>query len=118
MTEQAGVGGSCHCGEVRIVLKQFPPTFTECDCSLCRRYGVLWAYLEAESVAAMPDDSLTDRYAWNGRHVDFHRCKRCGCVTHWLPKDSRRRSRGINARLFEPAVLANATRVFRDGAGK
>jgi len=102
MTPPSRIRGSCHCGSVEIVLTGFPDTVTECNCSLCRRYGVLWAYVEAEAVVALPDGALTDRYAWNGRHVDFHRCKQCGCVTHWMPRDARRAAQ--RARTQRPAV--------------
>lgn len=90
---------------------------TECNCSLCRSYGVRWTYLEASDLGSMPAAALTDSYAWNGRHVDFHRCKACGCVTHWLPHDPKRESRGVNANLLPPEVFAAARLRHRDGAG-
>lgn len=35
---------SCHCGKVRIEIGTLPATVTDCNCSLCRRYGALWGY--------------------------------------------------------------------------
>jgi hypothetical protein len=81
---------TCHCGAVTVALAAYPIEVTDCNCSLCRRYGVLWAYYSASDIVSLPEPSLTDRYAWNGRHVDFHRCRNCGCVTHWLPRDAGR----------------------------
>lgn len=118
MCDSTAARGSCHCGRVEIVLTEFPPTVTECNCSLCRCYGVLWAYVDAEAVQHLPASSLTETYSWNGRHVDFHRCRHCGCLTHWIPRDESRGARGINARLFDEQVLAGATRVFKDGANR
>lgn len=112
------IRGACHCGAVEIVLSAFPPTITECNCSLCRRYGVIWAYVEAEQVLDLPDADITEAYAWNGRHVDFLRCRNCGCITHWLPRKKGRTSRGINARIFDPELVAQSRRIFRDGASK
>lgn len=111
----SGVAGSCHCGAVTIALAAAPAEVAECNCSLCRRWGVLWAYCDADAltVAGGP----TDTYAWNGRHVDFHRCAGCGCVTHWVPRDAGRAGRGVNARLLDPAVLAAARLRHKDGAG-
>ncbi len=34
--------GSCHCGAVRLVLRETPPDAGDCNCSLCRRIGGLW----------------------------------------------------------------------------
>lgn len=106
----------CHCGAIEIAVAAGPAEVTDCNCSLCRSYGVLWAYYPVSGIVALPEPALTDTYAWNGRHVDFHRCRQCGCVTHWLPRDPSRDRRGINARLFPAAVLAAARVRHRDGA--
>lgn len=107
---------TCHCGAITVSVEASPTEVTDCNCSLCRNYGVLWAYFPANEISSLPDSSLTETYAWNGRHVDFHRCRNCGCVTHWMPRDSARDRRGINARLFPSSVLANARIRHRDGA--
>jgi hypothetical protein len=117
MTETAAISLRCHCGAVTVTLAQAPATVVDCNCSLCRRYGVLWAYYERSDILTLPDSGLTQTYAWNGRNVDFHRCAACGCVTHWVPRAASRTTLGINARLLEPAVLASARLRHRDGAG-
>ena len=99
---------ACHCGAITISLVTRPTEVTECNCSLCRRYGVLWLYCAASELKVSPEPSPTDTYGWNGRHVDFHRCRHCGCVTHWTPRDKSRDRRGVNARLLPPQVLAGA----------
>lgn len=115
--QNTNVVATCHCGAVTITLVNAPKEVTACNCSLCRRLGVLWAYCDADDVAVSPDPPPTDTYAWNGRHVDFHRCDRCGCMTHWWPRDATRTRRGINARMLPPEVLAAARVRHRDGAG-
>lgn len=107
---------ACHCGAVQIEVSHYPAEVTDCNCSLCHKSGVLWAYYPATEVLSLPDPGLTDTYAWNGRHVDFHRCGHCGCFTHWIPRDPARARRGINARLFPPTALATARVRRRDGA--
>jgi hypothetical protein len=77
---------------------------------------VLWAYLTDADVTVIPDPPPTNTYAWNGRHVDSHHCRTCGCVTHWTPRDPTRQRRGINARLLPPDVLAAAKVRHLDGA--
>lgn len=120
MTSKASASGTnatCHCGAVTISLAARPAEVTECNCSLCRSYGVVWYYCDASELTISPDSSPTETYAWNGRNVDFHRCRSCGCITHWLPRDPARAKRGINARLLPPQVLASAKLRHLDGAG-
>lgn len=114
--DHARLSMSCHCGAVVISLAADPTEVTDCNCSLCRSYGVLWAYYPADDVSVSPE-APTDTYAWNGRHVDFHRCHSCGCVTHWTPRDDGRDRRGVNARLLPPDRLSRARVRHRDGAG-
>ena len=46
--------------------------------------------------------------AWGDRELAFHRCKVCGCTTQWAPLKPVSRSHvGVNARLFDPAIIAN-----------
>jgi len=33
---------SCHCGAVELEIDVAPQDITDCNCSICRRYGVLW----------------------------------------------------------------------------
>lgn len=108
---------SCHCGAVAITLSHAPSVVVECNCSLCRRYGVLWVYYDAGELSGLPEPGTTDSYAWNGRHVDFHRCRNCGCVTHWAPRSAGRQTHGINARLLPESALAGARLRHKDGAG-
>lgn len=110
------VQASCHCGAILITLSHQPAEVVECNCSLCRRYGVLWAYYEASEIAGLPFGDATETYSWNGRHVDFHRCRSCGCITHWAPRSSGRTRYGINARLLMPELLAKSRVRHKDGA--
>jgi len=107
---------SCHCGAVQFELAHPPETVTECNCSFCRRVGVLWAYYAADEVRLLTEPLSTNTYAWNGKHVDFHRCATCGCLTHWVPRAAGRNQRGFNARLLDPEVLAAARLRHKDGA--
>jgi hypothetical protein len=110
------IESSCHCGAVRLAIDIAPTDVTDCNCSICRRYGTLWAYYPTARVRFVEPVGATDIYMWDDRAIEFHRCKTCGCVTHWSPVDPERGRTGVNARLMEPEVLA-AARVRRlDGA--
>lgn len=106
---------SCHCGAVAIELITAPAEVVKCNCSLCRAYGVVWAYFEVDDIS-IPVGAETATYAWNGKNVDFHRCHSCGCVTHWMPRDTARDRRGVNANLIPPDQLHSAKVRYRDGA--
>ena len=107
---------SCHCGSVRLTIDTAPSEVTDCNCSICHRYGVLWAYYSPRHVRIAPPEGATDIYMWDDRSIQFHRCRNCGCVTHWSPVDKNLDRMGVNARLMPPSDIAHA-RVRRfDGA--
>ena len=113
---QTMIEASCHCGTVHLEIEVPPSEVTECNCSICRRYGVLWAYYTPEQVNVSSPDPPTDVYVWNGRTTEFHHCRICGCVSHWTPTDRDRDRVGVNARLMEPEILAGARVRHLDGA--
>ena len=41
------IKAACHCGAVRFELEAPPAWVLDCNCTLCRRYGALWAYPRA-----------------------------------------------------------------------
>ena len=98
------IESSCDCGAVHLKINRVPDEVTDCNCSLCRRYGALWAYYSPKDVIV--PGGLTDTYMRGPKQIEFHRCKNCGCVTHWAPLDKTRDRMGVNARLIEPEVLA------------
>ena len=111
------VSGACHCGAVRFILDVAPETVTDCNCSICRRYGVLWAYYRPEQVRFEPVQPATDTYTTASHTLAFHRCHTCGCVTHWAPLAGRDPGRmAVNARLLHPDVLAGIRVRHLDGA--
>ena len=46
--------------------------------------------LPAGSSARVAPDPPTNVYVWNGRTTEFHRCRDCGCVSHWAAADPER----------------------------
>jgi len=108
---------SCHCGAVRITVPGRPEYLVDCNCSICRRNGALWAFYEAESVALRGHPENTTEYIWGQRTIRTMHCKICGCATHWEPLDPKAGTRfGINARNFDPTAV-DGVRVRKfDGA--
>jgi hypothetical protein len=107
--------GSCHCGAVRWRFDGMPSSATACNCTVCRRYGVLWAYdFECEAISV---SGPTTKYV-RGRAVEFHFCATCGCVAFWraqnADEDGRRRI-AVNLRLTEPEPIARVPIDHFDG---
>lgn len=99
--------GSCHCGAVRWSFYGQPESATACNCTVCRRYGALWAYdYEDERIRV---SGATRVYARGSRTLGFHFCADCGCVAYWRAlaagKDGRRRI-AVNLRLAVPEEVA------------
>jgi hypothetical protein len=109
------IQASCHCGAVQLEIDVAPQDVTDCNCSVCRRYGVLWAYY-APSQVHFTKPPATDTYMWDDKEIQFHRCRVCGCTSHWSPIDASMNRMGVNARLMDPDLL-RPIRVRRlDGA--
>lgn len=110
------ITASCHCGQVTLEIETAPTQVTDCTCSICRRYGVLWAYYPPSQVRITGGKS--DAYMWGPRSLAFHRCSGCGCVTHWAPAHPDRDPdrMGVNARLMPLEILAQARVRHLDGA--
>ena len=76
------IRAACHCTAVRLQVDETPTWVNDCNCTLCRRYGALWAYYEPGEVTLVQGRDATDTYCWDDRILEFHRCRTCGCVTH------------------------------------
>jgi hypothetical protein len=100
------IEGSCHCGAVRWSFEGTPESATACNCTVCRRYGVLWAYdYEDERIRVT---GSTRVYAWGSRTLGFHFCADCGCVAYWrasAPRADGRRRIAVNLRLADPQAV-------------
>jgi hypothetical protein len=101
------IEGSCHCGAVRWRFEGVPDGATACNCTVCRRYGVLWIYdFEGEGITV---SGPTKAYI-RGTAISFNFCPECGCVAFWRslrPAEDGRRRIAVNVRLSEPQAVAN-----------
>ena len=112
------IEASCHCGAVRFSVETAPEQVNDCNCSICRRYGTLWGYYRPSQVRFAAENGPTDIYMWGDRALEFHRCRACGCVTHWSPTNRERQKMVINARLLPAEVLAAIPVTHGDGASR
>lgn len=93
-----------------------PAWVGSCNCSICRRSGILWAYYPPAKVRIEAEDGATQPYIWGDRCLALHHCATCGCITHWqnlMPDGDRM---GINALLLDGFDAEGAERRLIDGA--
>ena len=84
-----------------------PEELTQCNCSICRRYGVQWIYFKSKEVKIFESDK-SKAYIWGDKEIAFHHCKNCGCVTHYTSLSPLEFDRtAINANLLEPSLIKN-----------
>lgn len=111
MNEPAVLEGVCLCGDAGWKLKGDPGSITACNCTLCRRYGALWAYdYENERIALSGATRTFTRPGKADPALEIHFCPTCGSVLCWrglrLEADGRRRAHT----LAVSRNLANSTR--------
>lgn len=116
--EAPTTNGHCHCGAVTWRFSGVIPDATICNCTACRRYGVLWAYgYDGHEIRVDdPQESLTP-YA-PGRALSFNFCWRCGNLVSWTgrhPEPDGRRRIAVNLRLAKPETVAHVPLLRFDG---
>jgi hypothetical protein len=99
--------GNCHCGAVHWRFNGTPESATTCNCSVCRRWGALWAYGFFDE--AITVTGATQIYMWDRKSIEFHFCALCACIVSWRAATSGadgRRFGAINLRLVsDPAAV-------------
>lgn len=101
--------GTCHCGDAGWTLKDLPQSATACNCTVCRRYGVLWAYGHINHDIHSVGETATYQRS-DGGDIDFHFCARCGCVTHYVATAAGEDGRfwtAVNLRMTDPEPICD-----------
>jgi hypothetical protein len=111
------IEGTCLCEKVKVGAKRKPTQVTECNCSVCRRYGTLWAYYTRSAVVVdAPRGGLVAYRRRPEGRLRFVHCKTCGCVIRWETARDRPDERvGMNARLFDQALMSRVPIKVLDG---
>ena len=99
--------GSCHCGRIRLILREAPSDAGECNCSICRRTAGLWHYCPPDTVTVEGEGVSTSRAIAHST---------CGIAR---PAAARRTGRrpiqpisawGSTFRMFDPALWRDLPR--------
>ena len=111
------IAATCHCGAVRVEVPHPPATVTDCNCTLCRRYGVLWAYYNESDVHVSAQTGRDRRIHPRPERAALRPLQRVR-VRDVLAKARCRadgNEMGVNARNFAPDELAAARVEQLDG---
>ena len=115
------IRAACHCTAVRFEIAKAPTWVLDCNCTLCRRYGVLWSYYHGANnpdLLRVPDQAATSTYLWGDMQIAFNFCKVCGCMTHMAAIDVEPPAIfGVNARMMLGLDPANVRVVQKDNGG-
>ncbi|KIW32835.1 uncharacterized protein PV07_04352 [Cladophialophora immunda] len=106
------ITATCHCGGITVTAPRRPAYVNECQCTLCRRYAVAWAYYDpAEVKVDIKEGAATTKYIWGDRDHSFDFCSKCGCMCYWWPvKAQTTPMMGLNTRLVDPDEMRWVTR--------
>ena len=117
MTAGGGIEGRCHCGRATVRLPHVPSKIVQCNCSLCTKTGFRGVYSSSDEVEIVGTFDSYVREDLQQPYLTTHRCTHCGTVTHWTPLTEPPHERmGVNARLFDPAILGEVPVDAVDGA--
>ena len=119
MDNESSITGACHCGSVKWEVKKQIDRITACNCTVCRKYGVLWAYGNKDLDVFVAGE--TKEYLRGDEDIGFHFCPNCGCVAYWLGKNLKENGTykiAVNTRLSDqPELIANVPIRHFDGFG-
>lgn len=106
--------GTCHCGAVSWTLKNKPARLVDCNCSICRKLGTLWAHAPVSDVTLTGPTLAYVRADLN--ELSFHSCTTCGATTHWAPTKDSGEVMAVNTRLADPIETKDIPKRLFDGA--
>jgi len=118
----ARLTATCHCTRIQMILPSRPTTLNECQCTICYKYGALWAYYSPDDITVTISDGATvDTYtrtdAGSYGDLSFERCGHCGCMMTWrgVGKMEGVKKMGVNMRMVPVGDVEGVGR--RRGAG-
>lgn len=96
--------GECDCGRVAIAIPKLPPAINAYACDYCSRVGARWGYFASGSAKV---EGPTVSYRRSSKTIEFHRCRECGLVIHWIDPAGGIRHMGVNMANFDQRALAD-----------
>jgi hypothetical protein len=123
MTTMATVGdgamlesyeGGCHCGRVRFRVQADLSRVSECNCSICRKKGILHLTVSQGDFELLRGEDALTTYQFNTKTAKHTFCKYCGIHSFYTPRLHPDRI-SVNARCLEGVDIAALQPRFFDG---
>ena len=70
--------GSCQCGAVRYQVSADLGSTVVCNCSRCRRLGLILTFVPASEFKLLSGEDATTEYLFNRHVIHHHFCSTCG----------------------------------------
>lgn len=111
--------GSCHCGAVTFSVAADAPTQAlSCNCSICRRKGLLLAFVPRSALTVRGEDALR-AYLFNTHKIQHQFCATCGTETFaFAPTPDGGEGCAINLRCVPAVDLKGLEIQEYDGASR
>lgn len=107
--------GGCHCGRVRFeVDAPARITVSDCNCSMCARFGYLHLIVPAERFRLLSGAESLTNYSFNTCTAKHLFCSTCGVKSFYVPR-SHPDGYSVNARCLDPGTVESMTVVPFDG---
>lgn len=111
---------SCHCGRIRLEIQKQPDYINECNCTLCSKSGVRWAYFHPSEVGVEGTPQQYSRVDKADPAAQIQFCPKCGSTTHFTLTPSAiarfgNTQMGVNLRLADEGELAGIELRYPDG---
>ena len=113
------ISGSCHCGNIAFEAEGEFDKAMECNCSFCRRRGVLLAFVPRDKLELTTPRENLSTYHFNKEVIAHHFCASCGIAPFSeavLPNGAEMAV--INLRCVPEIDLAALTVTQYDGASR
>ena len=97
--------GGCHCGRVRFeVLAPARITVSECDCSICSKFGYLHLIVPKEQFKLLSGADALTTYTFNTGVAKHFFCSACGVKSFYIPR-SHPDGVSVNARCIDEGSI-------------
>jgi hypothetical protein len=97
--------GGCHCGRVRFeVVAPASITVSECNCSICSKFGYLHLIVPAERFKLLSGSGALATYTFNTGVAQHFFCSTCGVKSFYIPR-SHPDGISVNARCIDSGSI-------------
>lgn len=105
--------GSCHCGAVTLEVEADITEGMKCNCSHCKRKGMLLAFVPKSQVKVTGEDAMST-YHFNKNVIDHKFCPTCGVQPYGQSGDTM----AINLNCIHDEDLDHASLTIKEVDGK